>query len=86
MYIVILRRVRANIVGMEQQGHILRVCVSVNLNTQHKMLMRHNVIGELSSSTLSFQIISYRLLPLILVRIQIKSMFGGEMGKITWEE
>jgi len=26
------------------------------------------------------------LLPMILVRSQIKNMLGGEIGKITWEE
>jgi len=26
------------------------------------------------------------LLPMILVRSQIKNMLGGEIGKITWEK
>jgi hypothetical protein len=56
MYNVILRRVRAITVAVQQQ---YSECVFVALGMQHKMVMGHIATCGLSGDTIFFHIVSY---------------------------
>jgi len=61
-YNLTLRRFRVTIVTTQKQEvlFIYSECVSVALNIHHAMRMRHNVICDLSSSTITFSSVSHK--------------------------
>ena len=60
------------------QHYTWQFCVSQVSGTGHVSVSRSAVVGRTMQHN--------TLLPLILVRSQIKSMLGGERGKSTWQE
>jgi len=57
-YKVTLRRVSANIVAVEKQRVLHKLCVFIALGIQHAMCMCHSVICDLHRSTLFSHVIS----------------------------